>query len=379
MKKKFKSIVLVSLLTLCFAACGGDDGDGVDNSWKENTTDVAVTGSATKVTFYGAFLEGVVNLDRTQTLSSNRSVSIYIEYAEAEYYESKGYFNFSESIGEIVGNKISATLDDLTSNTRYLYRTKVEVNGVTYVGETRSFTTAQFTNIVNNVSITEVTETAVYFSLSANAEAMKHTSVGIFYSKSADDLKEIRPYQLSEASADDNYDYDTNKYFDGYASSGEKKYLKDGERHFKIENLQPGITYYYCFYSLYGRGGDETNDGYITGGISSFTTKGQNNSYNPNDGDDNGGSDAAVSVVTWSQITGTWFDESGSPVVIYDDGRMVYNDGTTWNIYLQEVYPQSIVAHDETGFQTIYEIYYRYPVMYWTETRNGNRLVFRRR
>ena len=378
-------MMMAGMMSVSLSSCGDDDGDG----WSNNTTDVAVTGSATDVTFYGATVQGVVNLNQTTTLSSDRSVTIKVEYAEASFYDKNSYFDYIEQIDEIVGNKVSVELVGLNAETDYKYRVSVEVNGVKYVGETRSFHTQSVSNIVSSVNLADVGETYAYFNMKVDAVKCKHCGVGIMYSKSMADLEDEDNYgRLSEAERAMSYDDIEQLYY--YYSDNDKVYLKDGDFRYRLTDLEEGTTYYYRYFTYYGR----SEKPYVTSTISSFKTQGKvvDDDSDREDGNDVDDDAAVTALLSMYNLSAHWRLENNTSSqslgvtkgeIYYimaegsDDGIMMdSNMNTVATLDLSTTYPQLLTVRWLKVEQTVtYKLSYS-SYMMWKSS-SGNLLFTR--
>lgn len=368
---------MISMMGVALASCGSDN-DGDD--WKDNTSDVAVTGSATNVTFYSATIGGVINLNQTQTLASNARVLKEIEYDTAEHYDSHNYFDQSVSIEEIVGNKVSVELSGLVPETKYVYRTVVEVNGVKYAGENRYFTTSKLPQAVKSVKVTETTESWINMTVMVDEDDFEHAGVEIFVSEHKEDLEDIAEIysinRVKTAKREDRWDSEEGRY---YIYDNDYVYLKDGEHRYSVSNLDENTTYYYRYVTF---SYVDHNDHYVASGISSFKTKGGSKGDDEND-DDNDVTEAATAVMLWSQIVGTWTMQQNSQsgtlmVLIEDSGRMQFSDGTTWEARLQDGYPQIITVTKQDGTTENFDIHGNGYNMTWYSRSREEILTFKR-
>ena len=147
-----KTFFLIGLLLgfvvsgMVFTSCGDDEvgpGDTQGKNAEQNTTDVAVTGSVNEVSAMWAQISGVVNLDLIA--SSYTNVSIGVELSETEDFKNKNRTKATD----VVGRKFNVHIDLLMPESKYYYRTYVEVSSLSYVylGETYSFTTKKHSSV----------------------------------------------------------------------------------------------------------------------------------------------------------------------------------------------------------------------------------------
>lgn len=130
----FATMLMFLSLPLILLSCGNDE---PENDVPNNTTDVAVTGSATDVGALYAQISGVVNLDLIT--AAYTSVNVGVEYSTQTTFQEKTRVNSNE----LTGRKLNVRLPVLHPETKYYYRTFVSVSTLSYdyYGETKSFTT----------------------------------------------------------------------------------------------------------------------------------------------------------------------------------------------------------------------------------------------
>ena len=128
---------MLFLLPFVYSSCGGDEPDNGES----NMTDVAVTGSVSNIGSMHAQISGVVNLEIITAAYTN--VEIGIEYSTVETFQDKQRI-VSNSL---TGRSFSIQLWALHPETKYYYRTFVNVSSLSYdyYGETRAFSTKKTT------------------------------------------------------------------------------------------------------------------------------------------------------------------------------------------------------------------------------------------
>ena len=146
----------------------------------------------------------------------------------------------------IVGNKISVSLSQLSADTRYFCRTFVALSNLTYYGETLTFTTKDFTNIISSCEAYDITENSAIIRYSGDASVIEEKEsivAGIAFSSSMEDL--FNKKNLIDCPLN--------------------KIIKDNPVEIAILDLEKKTTYYYCAITIAG-------DKYKNGEVKSFTT-----------------------------------------------------------------------------------------------------------
>ncbi|HAE24577.1 MAG TPA: hypothetical protein DCG33_04490 [Prevotellaceae bacterium] len=254
------------------SSCNSDNGtESVDI---HNTTDVAVTGNVVSHGVTYAQIDGYVNLDKLTI--SYTSLEIGVELSTDE--------NFTHSrkiiTNELVGNEISMTVNKLSGHTIFFYRTFVKANDLYNYGQTKSFTTKDFSNVGLVGEASEVSLTSAKIACQVGKEVSdtkdgNGMEVGIAYAAHKESLT---PEKLSSTFYNGTYDttdyytvvdskysafslYGLDLKYDSWAKLMEKETIE-----YVITGLLAGETYYYCSFT---RAGNE----YKLGEIKSFTTK----------------------------------------------------------------------------------------------------------
>ncbi|MBO5614218.1 MAG: hypothetical protein J5905_06915 [Prevotella sp.] len=164
-KYTFLSIcMLISLFCICLSSCGGD-GDSQDNGndGRNNTTDVAVTGSVSNIERESANISGYVNLNL-----------ITISYGECEYGVEIGSNMIKAT--SLIGRSFSITAKGLIPNHEYKYRTYVKVKDITYYGNYNVFRTKSITNYLEDLDATNISFSSVRLNIVVNNNKMANDS-----------------------------------------------------------------------------------------------------------------------------------------------------------------------------------------------------------
>lgn len=134
--KKYWMILAVVLTGLCAVGCGGgDDDDSPSNGGGSTNAEVAVTGTATGITDNSAQITGTVYLSRITI--SHSSIEYGVQLATDANFNS----STNVSASALTNNAFTVNATGLSSETTYWYRTYVNVQTISYYGQTLTFTT----------------------------------------------------------------------------------------------------------------------------------------------------------------------------------------------------------------------------------------------
>ena len=240
--KIWSIMMLVAMALPMMVACGGKDDSDTYNSGKTNTTEeVAISSSVTKQGVTYAYIDGYVNLNLITSSYSNPKMGI--EYSTQEDLSNKK----QATTKDIVGNKISVPIYSLNGNTKYYYRTYVNVNNLNYCGKTLTFTTKDVSNVFSTIDAIEIGANSVKIKYSGDASTIdkeEKINASIAYSKSKD-------YLLTSPNV---------------VKCPLESLVPNTSGELLITNLDQGTTYYYCAITYAGSNIKNTE-------IKSFTTQ----------------------------------------------------------------------------------------------------------
>jgi hypothetical protein len=254
MNEKLFIILCFLTLGLTFTSCNSDD---EDNDSQSNNTGLAVTGQAKEVGMTLAVIEGYMNYDCIPSGTSHYIVGI--ELSTENNFSNKPTQFYKGKM--IEGNKFNVILRNLNCSTTYYYRTRVEVDDVNYLGETRSFTTKDITATLTTNEAEDITYTSVNINIDVHSDfriSLNDVIVGVAYSED-----KSRITQDDIANDEDLYSYWGYIETDLITCACER--VEDNTFKADIHSLKPGKTYYYCAYLKVG-------DKIVMGEVKSFNT-----------------------------------------------------------------------------------------------------------
>ena len=250
------TMMMVALLSFSFPSCSSDDDTLNDGS--DNTTDVAVTSSVTKLGVTYAHIDGYVNLNLITSSYTNQQIGIELAMTE-------DFINAKQAKSKALeGNKLTVVIDTLSAETKYYYRTFVKINDLNYYGEKRSFTTKDIPNITSTGDTSDLTFTSANINCKADVGSIDKDnkfSIGVVYGTTKNRLNPDSIVRYMNVSY---YGYGNPVGFNMTYCSIEN--VKNNSYNVTISGLQTGKTYYYCSFV---RAGNK----YKLGDIKSFTTK----------------------------------------------------------------------------------------------------------
>lgn len=303
-----KLVFLCGLLAL-MVACGDDDNElSIDDN-------VTVTGVASDIGFTTAKVEGKVSLDKITANSTSMSV-------EVQYSETTGNWYSKEADVE-PGGKVSLRLTDLSPETEYYYRTCVRMNGINYVGDTRSFTTKPVSNIVKDCRLVQNDDDDYHFWLEFQLDISKDSpDASVFLNNPDCEITVGIELSLEES----------HSRYEAYYSSEEECFVVRID-----ESLQGGKTYNYRPYTCYeGR--------YACGEYKEFTTKDNN---------------TIIEILDWflvgDDLTNTaWLSADSSYALEFQTGSQGYLYYIDYTDQAQSVaFSYSITNDNETSYLTL--------------------------
>ena len=200
------------------------------------------TGDATDITFTSA------KIQNTSSIASIYPKGTHIQYG-IRYGTSKDAMFQTVSSTSLEGNSYTVVLRRLTPNTTYYYSASVSIDGISLIGDTKSFTTLSDNPYLTTEEATDITLTT--------ATLNGKTTLSTLYGNSGSSIQYTIRY-----SKNSNYLQEQNYY--NYSTVTP---IKNGNNlNASITDLQMSTTYYYCIAAYV--------DGYyIIGDIKSFTTK----------------------------------------------------------------------------------------------------------
>lgn len=258
--------LLACLVTVTFSvsmiSCGSDDDENLEN----NSSDVAVTGSAYESGATYAKIYGYANIDRLPNSVKVRTIGIQISDEENMDGEDS---KTTEELGS--DNRFSVTFSYLTPRTKYYYRTYVVGDdGVYRYGNINSFTTAGINNIISRCEVEADRSTATFdFNLNLNNLPDRNKGVyvsvdyGVFYSENRNYVASIdsiykHSYDVKSISNDFSYEED-----DDIDDINDTPSLIAGD--YWNNPLDANTTYYYCTFT-------GVNGQIVTGNVNTFQT-----------------------------------------------------------------------------------------------------------
>lgn len=236
-------IISVALLLSAFifglASCSKDDeprnnvsSDQNQNAGSNNFTDVAVTGSATNITYSSAKLNGYINIDKASVVQGETNYEMGICVTDKEDWKESDLNYYYTNI--ITGRSISVEVDNLNPYTEYYYfaffRIKSGNNINQWVGQPLKFTTQDFSNITDvELIVTSTKSVLFYFYVPEEIE------------DSYEGWEQSQHWGVAIAKDRDQFNdegrYDAYLKYPGFLA---------------IDNLQPDTEYYYCALTKYG-------------------------------------------------------------------------------------------------------------------------------
>ena len=253
--KNALTIMMVAAMSVVFYSCGSDDEELDDGS--HNTVDVAVTSNVSKLGVTYVHIDGYVNLNLITASYTNQQIGVELSMNE-------DFDNPKRAVSKsLEGNKLTVTIDTLSAQTKYYYRTYVKVNDLNYYGEKRSFITKDFSNITSTGEVSSKTFTSAIINCKADVASLdrdNNYAIGVAYSTKKNQL---HPDSAYSGYYDWNGDYVTKGF---YTTTYPLDSVKNKSYESTISKLQTGTTYYYCSFT---RAGNK----YKLGEIKSFTTE----------------------------------------------------------------------------------------------------------
>jgi hypothetical protein len=241
-----KKLLVLSLMISCFCmtSCSDDDNTETGGKSEVDNNEIAVTEPSTEVGASYAILNGRLFLSKIPAGSTFVSVGFDLSM-------DKDFINEQTRraiVRGIEGNKLTLTIDTLSPQTTYYYRTVVELNNMEFYGAKQTFTTKELemTPSVGDVSNITFTSAKVNFKVTHKAVSKFETVVaGMAYSEDKRFLQADSIISLIGKG----YGYG------GMSSNGlnlinERRCsnMSDGTVQTVIDGLEPSHTYYYCTY-----------------------------------------------------------------------------------------------------------------------------------
>ena len=217
-------------------------GDIKSFSTKSSSDAQLVTGDATDITLTSATIQS------TSSITSLYPKGTSIQYG-IKYGTSNDTMNETTYATSSEGNKFTIHLRNLSSGKTYYYCAVVNVDGVSLIGNTKSFTTMSgdaylFTENATNVTLTSAT-------------IKGKTSLSTLYGNNESSIR----YYIRYSKNSNNIN---NQYGNNYESVTPQKNRNDLSA--TLTNLQMNTTYYYCIVA--------NIDGYnVFSDVMNFTTK----------------------------------------------------------------------------------------------------------
>ena len=129
------ALMMVGAASVTMTSCGDDDDDD-SPSGGGGKTSVAVTGKATEVTDRSATLTGSVNLEQITIFYSSIEYGVQLS-TDADFTSPRTVVQARE----LVEGQFTVSVTGLSAETKYWFRTYVQVSDLTYLGQSRTFTT----------------------------------------------------------------------------------------------------------------------------------------------------------------------------------------------------------------------------------------------
>lgn len=274
MKKNLTCMMAALCGLIMFSACSSDsDGDGGKNDGSNNTTDVAVTGALQEVDINRAVLTGYVNLNLLEGVPHDCLCGIQYAPTSYEDYDPTSSWWGEKAYAEVWNErKMTITLNNLTPNQEYYFRTFVYADGRYYFGATKKFKTktspAMVTATASNITKESVD---IICTITPSGQSWydnmttQYKEAGIAVSLKKEYLTDSK---FNNSSVSDLPFYVMYEHIDSF---------ENGSYTFRVDNIsygfggyggsiiQPGTTYYYCAFTRV----DWT---YKVGEVKSFTT-----------------------------------------------------------------------------------------------------------
>lgn len=256
--RSMMTVMMASALCLGLFSCKKEKEGLLGN---DNRKDVAVTSNVGELGVTKAEIFGFVNLDYVIPYGNYQ---IGVEISEFEDFD----YPLIVTATELDRNRLTVNATNLSGNTKYYYRTFVQlVGGVKYLGDKKHFTTKKFKNITKTEGASDITYTSAKINCAADTLGIdkenKYT-IGIAYT----DKKEyMHPDSLFLRDADGKYRINNNRRILGFKGVRIPfDSIKNDKYKVFIAGLQPGKTYYYASFTAAG-------DKLMFGEIKEFTTQ----------------------------------------------------------------------------------------------------------
>lgn len=250
MKKNFLLWMgAVLMMAVGMSSCSSDDDS---NDKKEDR--YIITGEPSTIGITYAILTGEFYLDnlpeayrtKDNTLRLGAQLSLTEEFKDGELYD--------VYIGGLEGHHMDITVDGLSSNTNYYYRTFVDVGTMKLYGEKKSFKTSAMLLACSVGDATDITTNTATFKVSLNESAPKSQ-------------RDVINYGLA-------YSTDKDLFSDPQTSTKDLTGIKirpiysNEDETVTVADLEPGKTYYYCAFTC-----DSGYRFWLFGSVKSFTTE----------------------------------------------------------------------------------------------------------
>ena len=242
---KVMAVMMASAICLGLYSCKEDE-EGLLGS--DNRRDVAITSNVGEIGITYAEIYGFVNLDY---VIPSGNYQIGVELSEFEDFD----FSINVTATELDGNRLTVRPTNLSGNTRYYYRTYVQlIGGVKYLGEKKRFNTKKFINVTNTSGASDIKYTSAVINCIADTLGIdkenKYT-IGVAYT----DKKEyMNPDSLFLRDAKGKYRLNPdNKPIPGFGGVIVPfDSIKNDRYKAHIAGLKPGRTYYYASFTAAG-------------------------------------------------------------------------------------------------------------------------------
>ena len=130
------AFMMLGAASVTMTSCGDDDEDDNSPSGGGDKTSVAVTGKAAEVTDRSATLTGSVNLEQITISYSSIEYGVQLS-TDADFASPRTVVQARE----LVEGQFTVSVTGLSPETKYWFRTYVKVSDLTYLGQSRTFTT----------------------------------------------------------------------------------------------------------------------------------------------------------------------------------------------------------------------------------------------